>query len=431
MTSMSKEDLLAVANQYLVGGCLGMFRLPDEAATVFVRGEGGHIYDVEGRDYVDYVMGSGPMILGHSHPSVVAAVREQVGRGSTFYGLNEPVIHLAKKVVDACACGELIRFTTSGSEATFAALRIARAFTGREKVIKFEGGWHGTHDYAQLSASAPVPSEYPQPTIDSGGIPHGTSDTVLVAPFNETEIACDMIAAHSGEVAAVIVEPLQRAIPPEPGFLEAVRAACREHQVLLIFDEVVTGFRLAWGGAQERYGVVADLVVYGKTISGGYPLAAVCGPADVMGCADPRRKGDRNFAFVSGTTNGNPVGATAGLATLAELEKEGVYSRLEATARRLREGMEQQARDLDIPFQVMGQGPVLQPIFSREKIRTYADGLKVDTNLARDFGIELLRRDIFKTPGGKFYISLAHAEADVDRTLDATEAAFATLRSGA
>ena len=427
MTNSSKRDLLSAADQYLVGGCLGMFRLPDEAATVFVRGEGGHIYDVEGRDYVDFVMGSGPMILGHSHPSVVAAVREQVGRGSTFYGLNEPIIHLAKRVVDACAGAELIRFTTSGTEATFAALRIARAFIGREKVIKFEGGWHGAHDYAQLSASAPVPSTCPQPTIDSAGIPRGASDTVLVAPFNETAIACDMIAANSADLAAVIVEPLQRAIPPEPGFLEALRSACSEHGVLLVFDEVVTGFRLAWGGAQERYGVVADLVVYGKTISGGYPLAAVCGPAEVMGCADPRRKGDRDFAFVSGTMNGNPVGAAAGLATLAELEREGVYGRLEATACRLQEGMEQQAKDLDIPLQVMGQGPVLQPVFTREMIRTYADGLRADAALARAFGIELLRRDIFNTPGGKFYVSLAHTDADVDRTLDATASAFASL----
>ena len=431
MENHSKQDLLAAADRYLVGGCLGMFRLPDESATVFARGQGGHIYDVEGRDFVDFVMGSGPMILGHSHPSVVAAVRDQVGRGSTFYGLNEPAIQLAEKVVEASPCGELIRFTSSGTEGTFAALRIARAFTGREKVLKFEGGWHGAHDYAQLSASSSVPSNYPSPTVDSGGIPRGASESVLVTPFNDAQMANAVIAANRDELAAVIVEPLQRAIPPDPGFLAALRDACKANDVLLIFDEVVTGFRLAWGGAQEAYGVVPDLAVYGKTISGGYALAAVCGRGEVMACADPRRRSEPDYVFVSGTTNGNPVSATAGLATLSELEKEGSYARLYATAGRLKQGMEGQASALDIPVRIMGVGPVLQPFFTPDPIRSYADGLNADAGLARNFGVELLRRDIFHTPGGKFYISLAHTDADIDRTLEATEAAFRVVRESA
>ena len=408
-----------------------MFRLPDESATVFARGEGGHIFDVEGRDYVDFVMGSGPMILGHSHPAVVAAVRDQVGRGSTFYGLNEPAIRLAEKVVTASPCGELIRFTSSGTEATFAALRIARAFSGREKVLKFEGGWHGAHDYAQLSASNNAPSNYPSPTVDSGGIPRGASDSVFVTPFNDADMASAVISDHRDELAAVIVEPLQRAIPPEPGFLAALREACQANAVLLIFDEVVTGFRLAWGGAQEAYDVVPDLAVYGKTISGGYALAAVCGRGDVMACADPRRRSEPEYVFVSGTINGNPVSATAGLATLGELEKAGSYARLLATSGRLKQGIEAQARALDIPLCMMGEGAVLQPFFTRHQISNYADGLKADSALACAFGIELLRRDIFHTPGGKFYVSLAHTDADVDRTLEATEAAFRTIRETA
>ena len=427
MTS-TREGLLTAADRYLVGGCLGMFRLPDESATVFARGEGGHIYDVEGRDFIDFVMGSGPMILGHSHPAVVAAVQEQVGMGSTFYGLNEPAIRLAGKVVEASPCGEQIRFTSSGTEATFAALRIARAYTGREKVLKFEGGWHGGHDYAQLSASNSAPSPYPTPTIDSGGIPSGASGSVLVSPFNDADMAADLIAANAADLAAVIVEPLQRAIPPEPGFLDALRSACRDHGALLIFDEVVTGFRLAWGGAQEAYGCVPDLAVYGKTISGGYALAGVCGRADLMSCADPRRRGEPQYVFVSGTTNGNPVSCTAGLATLAVLEEPGSYDRLYRASERLKQGMESQAEDLDIPLRVVGDGPVLQPFFTREPVRNYADSLKADGARARAFGVELLRQEIFHTPGGKFYVSLAHTDEDIERTLAATAVALEAVR---
>ena len=329
-------------------------------------------------------------------------------------------------MVEASPCGEQIRFTSSGTEGTFAALRIARAYTGREKVIKFEGGWHGAHDYAQLSTSA-APADYPKPIVDSAGIPGAASDTVLVAPFNDSEVVSCLIAAHAGDIAAIIVEPLQRAIPSDPGFLQTMRDECTKHGILLVFDEVVTSFRLAWGGAQERYGVVPDLAVYGKTISGGYPLAAVCGSADIMSCADPRRRGEPQFAFVSGTVNGNPVGASAGLATLSELVKDGAYDRLEATSASLREGMESQARKFDLPFQMLGQGPVLQPIFTDEKIRNHTDTLKGDAERARRFGIELLHRDIFNTPGGKLYISLAHTADDVERTLEATAEAFKAI----
>ena len=266
---------------------------------------------------------------------------------------------------------------------------------------------------------------------DCDGIPKGASQTVLATPFNDAGRAAETIAVHAAELAAVIVEPLQRAIPPAPGFLQALREATRANGVILIFDEIVTGFRIAWGGAQERYGVAPDLAVYGKTISGGYPLAAVCGRADVMDCADPGRRGDAGYAFVSGTQNGNPVGATAGLATLSELEKEGVYPRLFAISDRLREGLETLGKERGLPLKVIGEGPVLQPFFTRSEIRTHADTLKADAASARQFGIELIRRGIFVTPGGKLYLSLAHTDADIDRTLDAAgEALKAVLQNG-
>ena len=430
MNDKRAQNLLDLAGDFLVGGCLGMFRLPDEVATVFHRGEGSRIFDVEGREYIDYVMGSGPLILGHAHPAVVAAVREQVGLGSTFYGLNEPAVRLAQRVVEASPCGELIRFTTSGTEGTFGALRLARAYTGREKVLKFEGGWHGAHDYAQQSASSSRPAEYPIPVTDSGGIPQGASQTVLVTPFNDPGAAAAVVKKHGDDLAAIIVEPLQRGIPPEPGFLERLREVSQACGALLIFDEVVTGFRIAWGGAQERYGVVPDLVVYGKTISGGYPLAAVCGRADIMAGADPRRKGAAEYVFISGTMNGNPVASRAGLATMDELEKEGTYTRLYEISDRLRQGLERLGQELDFPLQVTGEGPVLEPAFSREPIRTYADTLKADARTGQRFGVELVRRGIFVTPGKKIYLSLAHTAADVDRTLEVAEEALKAIRSG-
>ena len=429
MEYQSTRDLLDKAGRYLAGGCLGSFRMPDEVATVIQRGKGCRIYDTEGREYIDYILGSGPLILGHAHPAVVEAVQRQVALGSTFYALNEPVIRLAERVVEASPCGESIRFTSSGTEGTFSALRMARAFTGREKILKFEGGWHGAHDYAQQSTTPPRPTDGPAAVADSQGIPRAVGQSVLVAPFNDAEVAVELIESYADDLAAVIVEPFQRAIRPVPGFLDAIRRASIDHGVILVFDEVVTGFRIAWGGAQERYGVVPDVAVYGKTISGGYPMAAVCGRGDVLACADPRRKGKAPYTFVSGTTNGNPVSAAAGLATLDVLETEGVYQRLYDVPDRLARGLEALGARMGLPLQVLGEGPVLQPYFTDLEIRNYADTLRADVGAARQFGIEMIKRGIFFNPGGKLYFSLAHTEADVDRTLEVAEAALRRVRA--
>ena len=424
MEDQSLHNLLEKADRYLAGGCLGSFRMPDDVATVIQRGSGCRIYDTEGRDYIDYILGSGPLILGHAHPAVVEAVQRQVALGSTFYALNEPIIRLAERIVEASPCGESIRFTSSGTEGTFSALRMARAFTGREKILKFEGGWHGAHDYAQQSTTPPRPTDGPLAVADSHGIPKAVSQSVLVAPFNAADVAEELIASYADDLAAVIVEPFQRVLRPEPGFLEAIRQASMAHGIVLIFDEVVTGFRIAWGGAQERYGVVPDVAVYGKTISGGYPMAAVCGRADILACADPRRKGNAPYTFVSGTTNGNPVSAAAGLATLDVLETDGVYTRLYDIPARLRHGLETLGATQGLPLQVLGEGPVLQPYFTDIEIRNYADTLRANAGAAKQFGIEMIKRGIFFNPGGKIYFSLAHTEADIDRTLEVAEAAL-------
>lgn len=418
------RDHLELADRYLPGASLGMFQLPDESRFVIARGKGSRVWDSDGNEYVDFVMGSGPMVLGHAPDSVVEAVQRQVALGSTYYGLNEPVLQLAQQVCDASPCGEMIRFTCSGTDGTFSAIRLARAYTGREKILKFDGGWHGGHDYAQQDmAEAGAPKSRPL----SDGIPQGATDTVLVSPFNDPAMATDLIGRHAHDIAAVIVEPLQRAIRPEPGFLEALREVTVKHGIVLIFDEVVTGFRLAWGGAQEHYGVTADVAVYGKTISGGFPLAAVCGRKDIIDCADPGRKGKAPYVFISGTFNGNPISATAGLATLEALHQPGVYERLFEVAERLKSGFQQAADSRGIPFQIIGDGPVLQPFFFNDPIHNHPDSQRGDRTRMTSFGDSMVEQRIFINPSGKIYLSTAHSDEDIDQAIEAAGRAFEKL----
>jgi glutamate-1-semialdehyde 2,1-aminomutase len=419
------RELLAAARTVLPGGCLGQNTLPPELSFVVTRGEGARLVDVRGRTYLDYVLGSGPLLLGHAHPALVRAVQEQVARGSTFFWLSEPSIRLAEAVVQAVPCAEQVRFVSTGTEATMFACRMARAFTRREKILKFEGGWHGLHDYAMVG-NWRVPSEapYPHPGPDVGGIPRGALESVLVAPFNDLETT-ERIATGS-DLAAIIVEPLQRAIRPRPGFLEGLRQLARRLGALLVFDEVVTGFRLAYGGAQEHYGVVPDLAVFGKALSAGFSLAAIAGRADVMATADPARKGSLDYAALSGTLSGNALACAAGVAALGELRRPGVYPRLHALGERLRSGLARRAARLGVPLQAIGDGPLAQVLFvdpaadlASDRALRAADGGK-----AARFAVECLRRGIFTLPHTKLYLSLAHTEADVDWTLDAMEEAL-------
>jgi glutamate-1-semialdehyde 2,1-aminomutase len=366
------------------------------------------------------------MFLGHSHPAVVRAVTEQLASGSTYFLVNGPAIALADEVCRAVPCGEQIRFTSTGAEATFFALRAARAFRKRDKILKFEGGYHGSHDYALMSQTPKSPKAFPAPMPDSGGIPHAIQDQVLVAPYNDLATVEALIAEHGHELAAVIVEPFQRLIPPLPGFLAGLRAITQRQQIPLIFDEVVTGFRLAYGGAQEHYGVVPDLAVYGKALTAGFALAAVAGKAEVMATADPSRKGTLDYAALSGTLSGNALACAAGVAALGELRRPGVYPRLHALGQRLRDGLARRAAATGVPLQALGDGPIAQALFldPDRPIHSERDLRAADGRRATRFAHDLLARGIFTLPGTKLYLSLAHTEADVDWTLDAAEDAF-------
>jgi len=429
---MKQKALLEKADKYLVGGTVGSFYLPPDTAMVFTHGQGTRLYDADGKAYIDFLLGSGPLVLGHCHPAVVAAVRDQVEKGSTFFTLSEPTIALAEKIVAACPCGEKLRFVCTGSDAVAHALRMARAFTGREKVLKFEGGWHGVSDYALHSSRPPKPSDYPHGIPDGAGIPRSVTPEMLVGRFNDIDMAEKIIRAHRSELAAVVVEPLQRCIRPRPGFFEALRESTRANGIVLIFDEVVTGFRLAWGGAAERYGVVPDLAAYGKTISGGYPLGAICGKADILETANPRKDaGDPKKTIVGGTFNGYPVAAAAGLATLAELQKAGTYERLYAMGDRITREITAMGAEFSIPLRVGGEGPVLQVLFTQDKeIVNYESMLYADKQKAFRFGVEMIKRGLFVSPFEKIYLSAVHSDADIDRLLDAAREVLRDVIAG-
>ncbi len=420
---MSQTALIERAERVFVGGGNGEFRLPPEANLVVTRGEGVTIHDTAGKTYIDFLLGSGPMILGHAHPAVVEAVTRQVSRGTTFMALNEPAIELAERVVDASPCGEKVRLVITGSESIQFALRAARAFTGRDRCLRFEGGWHGVSDSALHGARTLAPGTYPGTLPDGGGIPRSWSADMLAVPFNDVERATEIVERHHGELAAIVIEPLQRCILPRPGFFEAMRTLCDRFGIVLIFDEIVTGFRMAWGGAQERYGVTADLAAYGKTISGGYPLAAMCGRADVMDVMNGWRPADDpKRVIASGTFNGYPVGAVAGLATLDVLERPGTYERLFAMGDRISREITAMGERLSIPLLVGGEGPVLQVLFTDEReIVDYGSMFRADKQKAYVFGVEMIKRGLFVSPYEKIYLSLVHTDGHIDRLLESAE----------
>ena len=417
---MTQQELIDKANHYFVGGGNSEFRLPPEVDFVVSSGQGSKIYDVDGQEYVDFLLGSGPMILGHCHPQVVAAVHRQILKGTTFMALNEAAIHLAERVVEAVPCGEKIRLVVTGSEAVSYAIRAARAFTGRDKYLRFEGGWHGVSDTTLHGSRTLDPGRYPETSPDGGGIPRLHSENVLAVPFNDIQRAREVIEVHHQDLAAIVIEPLQRCIPPRPGFFEAMRELASSYGVVLIFDEVVTGFRMAWGGAQERWGVTPDLATYGKTISGGYPLAAICGHEEVMDTMNGWRSADDPRRIIaSGTFNANPIGAVAGLATLDELEKPGTYDRLFEMGDRISREITSLGKELSVPLLVGGQGPVLQVLFTEDtEIVDYMSMFRADKEKAYRFGVELIKRGCFVTPYEKIYLSVVHSDEDIDRLLE-------------
>ncbi len=425
----AQASLLERAEKAIPGAALGVFTLPEKQRVVIESGRGSKVVDSNGKEYVDYLLSSGPLILGHAHPEIVAAVQKQAALGSTFYALNRPAIELAEVIVDAVPCAEALRYQSTGSEATFAALRIARAATGRKLVLKFEGSFHGSHDVAQMTSARMMGRNSDETVPESAGLAGVLADEVLIVPFNDLDAARGVVASHGSEIAAIMVEPLQRVLRPVPGFLEGVRKLATENGIVLIFDEVVTGFRLAWGGAQELYGVKPDLACYAKAIGGGYPLSAIAGRRDLLALADNRRPASETYSYLGGTLTGNPISAAAGLACLDVLKRPGTYERLRTLGARLREGLEEAGRDAGVAVQALGEGPVLSPLITENRnLRTARDLAIVDKKRMVHWAQEMIDRGFLLTPGGKMYVSLVHTDEDIERTIAAAREAFAAVR---
>lgn len=411
---ITQRDWIDRATKVLPGGGFGNF----DASVIVREGRGSRVWDEDGKEYIDYLIGSGPMILGHGHPEVTDAVREQLGKGTTFFANNARGIELAEEIVRAVPCAEQVRFFSSGGEANMYAIRLARAATGREKIVKFEGAFHGMAPEALMSLAPNRLVNFPQAVSDTAGTPESVRDAMLIAPFNDAAFASGLIDEHANEIAAVIVEPLQRLIPPEPGFLQSLRAATARHGIVLIFDEIVTGFRLAYGGAQELYGVVPDVCTLGKIIGGGFPLAAIAGPEAIMAHFDKAKVADVDFMILMGTLNGNPVAATAGLKALEILRRPGAYDRLRDNGRSVMAAYAESLSAIGVAHEVVGDPVLFDVVFAQGPIRAYRDVLKADAARGKKFNRALRDNGIFKSDG-KTYPSLALTDGDLAETRDA------------
>ena len=409
------QELADRARAVLPAGGFGNFD-----ADVFIRsGHGSRVIDENGDEFIDYLISSGPMVLGHGHPEVNAAVHEQIDRGMTFFANNAAGLELAEVICEAVPCADQLRYVSTGGEADMYAMRLARAHTGRSKILKFEGGYHGMSAEALMSLAPSRLQNFPQPVPDSAGIPDSVEDGILVAPFNDAEFAESLINEHGDDIAGVIVEPLQRLIPPAPGFLQALRELTTKHGIVLIFDEVVTGFRLSYGGAQEAYGVTPDLCTLGKIIGGGLPLAAIAGREEIMRHFDKAAVGDEGFTFQIGTLSGNPLASVAGLKTLEVLRRPGSYETLYAHGERLMAAMSDPLTAHGIAHQIVGAPVLFDVIFTGDPVLNYRDIMKGDKARAATFNAAVREKGILK-PGAKLYPHLALTEEDLQQT----EAAF-------
>ena len=423
------DEMLAALDAALPGGDLGtLLSYPSDLRFIAARGEGSKLYDERNREYLDFLMGSGPLILGHAHPGVVAAVQAQIARGSTFYQPTASIAELAQAVLAASPCAEKLRFVTTGAEASYYALRLARSATGRDKVLKFAGAYHGSHDYGLVGLLAGGDFDPVQAPTNTAGIPAAAAHTVVVSDFNDLAMAEQLMQQHGSEIAAIIVEPILGVVPPEPGFLEGLRALADAHGTLLIFDEMITGFRLAYGGAQEAFGVVPDLATYGKIVGGGYPAAMICGRADIMELSRFERRSEPDYVMFSGTFFANPVAAAAGAATLRELREPGTYQKLTATADRLREGIRAAAAELGITLQVLGVGPVFNVFFTTERVRSHRQIVGSRLDLGRELLLRLASERVL-VAGSKGWLSTAHTQADIDAAIEAYRRCFTAMQT--
>jgi glutamate-1-semialdehyde 2,1-aminomutase len=427
----SQRELFEIADRVLPGSGLGSYSLADDIRLIYSHGRGSRLWDVDGNEYIDYVGGAGALILGHSHPSVVEASKAQFDRGAHMFGsLNDVAVMLAERLVDDIPCAEKIAYATTGSEATAYAMRLARAFTGRSKILKFEGAYHGNHDYAIVSTFPKQTGDYPQGAPDSYGQPRETVSTMLVCPYNDLATLRKIVAEHHADIAAIFAEPVQRIIPAEPEFLYGIRQICDQYDILFILDEVVTGFRLGYGGAQQWYDVRPDLSTHGKVVGGGGPLSCIAGRADVISLSDPRLKGQQGYTYFNGTLHGNPVAAAATMAMLDELGKPGVYERMNGFADDLCQQTQQVLDRHQVPAIAENTGSLWQILFMDKTPRNQAEILASDQAAMRRLDTLLIKQGQYLLPGVRRFVSTVHTDEDLEQSLRGLDAACREFNKG-
>jgi glutamate-1-semialdehyde 2,1-aminomutase len=423
------SELFGRAKNILVGGVdspVRAFRAVGGTPLIIDHAQGSRLYDVDGGEYLDYVCSWGALILGHAHPDVVTAIADQARRG-TSYGMTSPLeIELGEQIIRAVPSMEMIRFVSSGTEATMSALRVARAFTKRDLILKFEGGYHGHADSFLVEGGSGLAT---LEISSSPGVPASLAALTLNAPYNDLPAVERIFREHSGKIAAVIVEPIAAnmgVVPPEAGFLGALRDITQREGALLIFDEVITGFRLACGGAQTQFRIQPDLTTLGKIIGGGLPVAAYGGRREIMEMIAPLGP-----VYQAGTLSGNPLAMRAGLATLSKLDISGFYDALNRKAQRLAEGLRSALKQAGVPGQVNIAGSSLTLFFTGAAVRNYSDAKKSDTARFGAFFRAMLDRGIFLPPSQfeGLFVSAAHTDDDIDGTLVAARESLAALRN--
>ncbi len=420
---MKSEELFNESKKFLPGGVDSPVRAFKPYPFFAEYAKGSKIVDVDGKSYLDYCLAYGPMILGHANPDVMAEVIAQLKKGSAYGVPTENEIELAKLVIDKVPCAEMVRFVNSGTEATMSAIRLARAATNKKKIIKFEGAYHGAHDYVLVksgSGAAGLP--------DSPGVPEETTKNTILIPFNDKDAIIDIIKAEGESIAAIIVEPIMGnigIIPPIDKYLEFLRDITTENDIILIFDEVITGFRISEGGAQEYFGVTPDLVTFGKILGGGFPIGALSGKKELMEMLSPSGN-----VYQAGTFNGNPISITAGLATLKQLNNK-FYSAMNIKGDILRTGIQDILDKNNLDYQVAGLSSMFQIYFTDKEVLNYDDAKTADTEKFYTYFKTLLNDGVF-IPPSQFeccFVSLMHSDDDLEQTLTIIDNGIKTIKN--
>jgi glutamate-1-semialdehyde 2,1-aminomutase len=419
---MRSEELFNESKKFLPGGVDSPVRAYKPYPFFAESAKGSKIVDVDGKSYIDYCLAYGPMVLGHANPDVIAEVVMQLKKGSSYGVPTENEIKLAKLVVKKVPCAEMVRFVNSGTEATMSAIRLARAATGRNKILKFEGAYHGAHDYVLVksgSGAAGLP--------DSPGVPEETTKNTILVPFNDVDAMVKLIENDGDSIAAIIIEPIMGNIgfiPPREGYLEFLRKITYENGIILIFDEVITGFRIAEGGAQEHFGITPDLVTFGKILGGGFPIGALSGKTELMEMLAPS-----GSVYQAGTFNGNPISVSAGLATLKQLDNS-FYTKMNSKGNSLRAAIKDIIADNGLNYHVAGLSSMFQIYLTDREVWNYQDAKTADTEKFLAYFHTLLNKGVF-IPPSQFeccFISLMHSNEDLEQTLDIIDKGMKTIK---